>query len=263
MIRKPLNWHGGKHYIAKYIIQLIPSDTVTYVEPYLGGGSVLLQKPQSGHNEIVNDIDGHLINFWRHLSDKKLFDELYNKLKLTPISQELWNFSKSDTSDAYNFMIWIRQSRQALGKDFATLSHSRTRGGMNETASSWISMIDGLPEVYERLRGVVILNQDAIKVINRFDKGEHVLFYLDPPYELTTRTAKKCYTHEMDRQKHIELLKRLSDFKSRFILSGYRCKLYDKYCTKNNWNLKEIEIDNKSGGGKTKQKRVECLWTNF
>jgi hypothetical protein len=39
----PLKWHGGKHYLAAKIVDLMPSH-IHYVEPYFGGGAVLLAK---------------------------------------------------------------------------------------------------------------------------------------------------------------------------------------------------------------------------
>ncbi len=52
-LRPPVKRHGGKHYLAARIIEMIPSH-IHYVEPYFGGGAVLLQKPASlieGHSE--------------------------------------------------------------------------------------------------------------------------------------------------------------------------------------------------------------------
>ncbi len=62
-LTQPLKWHGGKHYLAKRIIELMP-EHVHYVEPYFGGGAVLLQKDPEGVSEVVNDIDGELMSFW-------------------------------------------------------------------------------------------------------------------------------------------------------------------------------------------------------
>jgi hypothetical protein len=35
---------------------------------------------------------------------------------------------------------------------------------MNEQASAWLNMIDGLPDVHARLRRVAVLNHDALDV---------------------------------------------------------------------------------------------------
>ena len=51
----------------------------------------------------------------------------------------------------------------------------------------WISAsVNGLAEVRERLEGVVILSDDALKVIRQQD-GDCTLFYCDPPYMHETR----------------------------------------------------------------------------
>ena len=76
----PLKWHGGKYYLASKIVGLMPSH-LHYVEPFFGGGAVLLARdpeddglwlfPNKGVSEVVNDINGSLINFWRVLQDPR------------------------------------------------------------------------------------------------------------------------------------------------------------------------------------------------
>lgn len=42
-LSQPLKWHGGKHYLAQKIIDLMPKH-LHYVEPFGGGLAVLLNK---------------------------------------------------------------------------------------------------------------------------------------------------------------------------------------------------------------------------
>ena len=65
-ITPPIKWHGGKHYLADWIISHMPEHT-HYVEPYFGGGAVLLKKPM-GTSEVVNDLHGLLTCFWKCLA---------------------------------------------------------------------------------------------------------------------------------------------------------------------------------------------------
>lgn len=285
-LRQPIKWHGGKHYLAKWIISHFPPH-LHYVEPYFGGGAVLLARDPkrdwlAGHpdcktrvdgrpfaehrggSEVVNDIHGELTNFWRTLQDPELFERLRRRLEATPFSQVEWDASfepgGDDVERASKLFIRIRQSRQALGEDFATLSRNRTRGCRNEQANAWLSAIEGLPEVHARLMGVVILNLDALDVIRSQD-GPLTLFYCDPTYIHETRTARDCYEHEMTEEDHRRLLETLRSVQGKVILSGYHNPLYDR--TLADWRTAEKIIDNKSGGGKTKQKRIEVLWMNF
>lgn len=47
-MKSPLRYPGGKSRVAKQIADLIPHDTETYAEPFLGGGSVLLEVAKRG-----------------------------------------------------------------------------------------------------------------------------------------------------------------------------------------------------------------------
>ena len=133
---------------------------------------------------------------------------------------------------------------------------------MNEQVSSWLTAIEGLAEVHERLQRVVILNRDALNVIHQQD-GKNTFFYCDPPYMHETRKTKSDYEHEMSDQQHEDLLHSLSLIEGRFILSGYHSPLYDKVAYEESWRCVEIEIDNKASGQKNKPKKIECLWMNY
>ena len=272
-LTQPLKTHGGKHYLAKRIVELMPPH-LHYVEPFFGGGSVLLQKPVElieGHSEVVNDINGHLVNFWSVLQHPVRFGLFHRRCAAIPFAQEAWEYANSQMHDysddpvlaARDFFIRCRQSRQGLGKDFATLSRNRTRRGMNEQVSSWLTAIDGLPEIHERLKRVVILNDDACKVIRQQD-GENTLHYCDPPYMHDTRVTKKEYgEHEMSLHDHNQLLLTLASISGKFILSGYRHALYDQQAEQSGWHRIDIEIDNKASSKKVKDKKTEGLWMNY
>lgn len=282
-MHQPIKWHGGKHYLAQRIIELMPprvrnpnapaSDDpgwLHYVEPFAGGLAVLLAQNPEGISEVVNDVNAEVTNFWRVLQNRERFQEFERQLTVTPFSSSEWRgcvpaldlILEYPVESAVNFFIRCRQSMAGRMDSFAPLTRNRTRRGMNEQASAWLSAVEGLPEVHERLRRVVVLNDDAIKVINQQD-GPRTLFYLDPPYLHETRTVTDAYEHEMTDEQHECLLATLSTIKGRFLLSGYRSKLYDVWAKRRDWRRVEFPIDNKSGSGKTKQKRIECVWMNY
>src|SRR5262245_43714564 len=95
----PLKWHGGKHYVATKVLELMPPH-LHYVEPYFGGGQVLFARdpadrrlwwpgPTSdgrkadGVSEVINDIDGRLMNFYTVLKNPDTFERLRHWLELT------------------------------------------------------------------------------------------------------------------------------------------------------------------------------------
>lgn len=66
-LRSPVKWHGGKHYLASRIIELFPEHR-TYLEPFGGGASVLLNK-QPVEIEIYNDLDSRITRLFRVLPE--------------------------------------------------------------------------------------------------------------------------------------------------------------------------------------------------
>ncbi len=286
----PLKWHGGKHYLAKRIVALFPPH-LHYIEPYAGGLSVLLARDPSrdwlndwgyalaypdrlpsslrGCSEVVNDIDGVLVNFWSVLQDDKLFKKFQKRMVAMPFSKTEYNRASayltvrnSQLNDAIYFFVLCRQSLAGRMGSFAPLSKTRTRRSMNEQASAWLSAIEGLPAVHERLKSVVILNDDALKVIRQQD-GEKTLFYCDPPYLSETRIAKDVYRHEMAGDDHVDLLEVLTEVKGKFLLSGYRNEMYDGVARDFKWHRVDFDLPNHAAGGKEKRRMTECVWMNF
>jgi len=262
-IKQPLKWHGGKYYLADKIIQLMPSH-VHYVEPYFGGGAVLFRKSCDNVSEVINDLNSELTNFWTVLQQKDLFFRFYQIIINIPFSENEWEKSKTKrlntVESAVNFFIRYRQSRSGLGKSFATLTRNRTRRGMNEQTSSWLSIIDELPEIHERLKRIVILNRPAIDVIHTQD-GKNTFFYLDPPYLHHTRQSTNYYEFEMNEDDHKNLLSVIKNIKGKAIISGYESKLYnDELCE---WNKKTFDLPNNASGNKKKKRMTECLWYNY
>jgi len=275
---QPLKWHGGKSYIARRIVALMPTH-LHYVEPYAGGLAVLLEKDPEGVSEVVNDINGDLMNFWTVLRNPDLFPVFQRACEATPFSEELWklvveslekNNGQSDTflaqcepvRRAWMFFVRCRQSLAGRMKNFAPLSRTRTRRGMNEQASAWLGAVEGLSDVHNRLKRVVILNHDALDVIREQD-GEKTLCYADPPYLHETRVSKDAYSHEMTAEQHRELLSVLTTLKGKFILSGYRSKLYDDFAAVHGWHRKDYDLPNHAAGGDSKRRMVESCWCNF
>ena len=262
-ISPPLKWHGGKWYLAPKIVALMPPHT-HYVEAYAGGLSVLLAKKPEGVSEVANDIHGSLSNFWRVLQREETFCRFQRMLEAVPFSEVEWRESEQCDGDAVEravcFFIQCRQSLAGRMQEFAPLSRTRTRRGMNEQASAWLNAVEGLAAVHARLRRVAILNRDALDVIRQQD-GPGTLFYLDPPYLAETRTCDDVYAHEMEVDQHAELLEVVARCVGRVMLSGYPSAMYDRRLR--DWTRHEFALPNQAAGGKRKRWMTEVVWCNF
>ena len=65
-MKAPFPWFGGKSKAAPLVWAAL-GDVGHYIEPFAGSLAVLLGRPAVGRRvtETVNDLDGHLVNFWR------------------------------------------------------------------------------------------------------------------------------------------------------------------------------------------------------
>jgi DNA adenine methylase len=271
----PLKWHGGKYYLAAKIVRLMPSH-LHYVEPFFGGGAVLLAREPEDHNlwlfnnqgvsEVANDVNDRLINFWRVLQAPESFESLRRKVEAIPLARTEWveahahEYGQDSVADAVAFFVNCRQSRSGLMTSFTSVTRNRTRRRMNGNVSEWLGSVEGLPEVHARLRRVLIEKMPALELIKREDTPG-TLFYCDPPYLHETRISTDSYSHEMTEQEHRDLLALLLECKGKVMLSGYPSPLYDSMLK--SWTRHTFDLPNNAAGGDVKRRMTEVLWCNF
>ena len=85
--RPALHWPGGKSELLKYLLPIVggtPHDL--YCEPFAGGLAVLCAKKRSRY-EIVNDLDGDVVNFYRIV--KYHCEAFLSECEMVPNSREL------------------------------------------------------------------------------------------------------------------------------------------------------------------------------
>lgn len=277
--------------MVKFIIDKFPpwSKDQIYVEPFCGSASVFLNLPKPYCVEVLNDLDGEIINFFRVLQDQENFHEFIHRLIWTPYSLDEFRRAlaiKKSTDNEYDdidcaWAFFVGQCQGLSGKS----GNSKTEGNWSRkfmsqhnisgTASDWRRFIKNLINVHERLSAVQLDNRDALTVIKYWDTDK-TIFYIDPPYMLSTRTkgGQKLYSHEMDDDQHNKLINTLLDIKGKVILSGYDSDIY-RILEAHGWNRFEKNVicgtscrtrssGLKSDGSGTKDRsRKEIVWTNF
>ena len=106
--------------------------------------------------------------------------------------------------------------------------------------------------------GDEILNGDAIALLEACLWSGREFVYLDPPYVLSTRTARRLYgDFELSDAEHVRLLDVLGGLPVPFALSGYRCAIYDDASSSFGWRRVDFEAMTRGG------MRTESLWMNY
>lgn len=256
-----MRYHGGKWRLAEWIIEHFSAHR-SYLEPFGGGASVLLQKPRS-HSEIYNDRWGDVVNVFRILRDPELASELKRVCELTPFARAEMQLSDECAQDP------IESARRMIFRSFSgfgsassnslhkTGFRSNSRQSGTSPARDWMHWPAHIDSFTKRLAGVVIENRDAIGLIWQHDKPD-TLIYCDPPYVQSTRRTRRrnsAYRHEMTDDDHLELGEVLHNVDGAVVLSGYRCELYDELY--GDW-----QRDDCHSYADGAAKRIESVWMN-
>jgi len=265
-MRSIITYYRGKGHSWRYIIPHF-SPHRTYVEPFGGAASVLLNKSPSAV-EVYNDIDSNVVTIFRVLRDYP--DELRRALELTPCSREEYVRclgpldGLNDVEKARRLIVRYRQVFGGRGQtatpgqwSYAVTQSSR---GMAGSVARWLSMIDAvLPAVVERFRRVQIENLPWQEIIRRYDTPE-TLFCCDPPYLLSTRNSHGEYAYEMTVEEHRELAEVLNSVKGHVVLSGYASPEYDEWYA--GWERVEFgaAMSARLDKGRSRDGRTEVLW---
>lgn len=207
-----ISWIGGKKLLRKEIVKRFPEKFDRYIEVFGGAAWVLFSKDKLANIEVYNDANGDLVNLFRCV--KYHCGELQRELSGMLNSRELfydfvaqcYTRGMTDIQRAARFFMLIKTS---YGTD------CRSYGCVKKDINV---MIEYLTDIQDRLKKVIIENEDFEHLLNVYDKSES-LAYLDPPYYGTER----YYQEKFSKDDHIRLNNCLKNIKGKFILSYNDC----------------------------------------
>ena len=138
-LKAPFPYMGGKSRIARVVWQRL-GDVPNYVEPFFGSGAVLLGRPAFDGNRIetVNDLDGHLANFWRALQHDPDAVAAYADWPVSELDLHArgdWLYYRPDARE------WVERLR--ADPDYYD---TKSAGWWVWFASCWIGGLPAIPE---------------------------------------------------------------------------------------------------------------------
>ncbi|RDH92169.1 MAG: restriction endonuclease subunit M [endosymbiont of Seepiophila jonesi] len=172
-------WIGGKRRLATTLLPMFPEHTC-YVEAFAGAAALFFQK-EASDVEVLNDINGDLVNLYRVV--KHHLEELYKQFKWVLTSRQNWDWLQStpteiltDIQRAARFLYLQKMAfgGKVDGQCFGTATTSRPRFNI-------FTLEQDLADAHFRLSNTYIEHLTWQKVIDKYDRP-HTLHYLDPPY---------------------------------------------------------------------------------
>ena len=172
-------WIGGKRRLAKHILPLFPAHTC-YVEPFCGAAALYFLKTPS-KTEVINDINGELVNLYRVV--KHHLEEFIRQFKWALVSRQIYKWlqdtPEETLTDIQRAARFYYLQKQAFGGKVA--DHTFGTSTTSAPRFNLLRIEEELSMAHLRLSRTLIEHLDWHKCIERYDRP-HTLFYCDPPY---------------------------------------------------------------------------------
>jgi len=253
---KPLiKWSGGKSDEIKLFEKYIPNDYDTYLEPFIGGGSLYFYC--NPNKSVINDIHPELIDLYKCIQQGQ-GNEIYEFMKNTPNDEETY-YKIRDTMIINNELDNAKRFYYQRKTCFRGMLRYNKYGKFNIPFGKYktINYDDLLNKDYETLlQRTEICNKDFTYIFeNDIYNNENNFMFLDPPYDSEFTDYGYCSFGKDEHRKLAECFKNtkikclMIIGKTKYIEELYQNYIVDEYDKKYRFKLydKRIgdEIDNK------------------
>jgi len=242
MLKPILKWVGGKRQLLEDITPLI-SKCSTYVEPFVGGGAVLLDMQPA--KAIINDYNAELINVYRCVRDhtEELLDMLREHERLNT-SEYFYKVRAYDREPDFGQRSDVERAARIIY--------------LNKTCFNGLYRVNSAGQFnspYGRYKNPAIVNEPAIRALAKYLNGDIKILcgdytqalkglrkgafvYFDPPYmPISSSSSFTGYTEGgFDYDEQVRLKKECDKLSSRgihFLQSNSDCEeirdLYSDY----------------------------------
>ncbi|WP_231643062.1 DNA adenine methylase [Ralstonia syzygii] len=171
-------WIGGKRRLADILIPRFPAHTC-YVEVFAGGAALYFLRPPA-EVEVLNDINGELVNLYRIVQHH--LEEFVRQFKWALSSRQVFKWlqdtppeTMTDIQRAARFF-YLQHHAFGGRVDGQTFGTATTTPPIN-----LLRIEENLSAAHLRLNGAYIENLSWQDCVRRYDRP-HTLFYMDPPY---------------------------------------------------------------------------------
>ena len=172
-------WIGGKRRLSELLLSRFPAHSC-YVEVFAGGAAVFFAR-NPAEVEVLNDVNGDLVNLYRVITHH--LEEFVRQFKWALTSRQVFKWlqeTRPETlTDVQRAARFFYLQQQSFGGKVAGQSWGTATTG---PAINLLRIEENLSAAHLRLAGgTYIEHLDWASCMDRYDRP-HTLFYLDPPY---------------------------------------------------------------------------------
>jgi len=253
MAKPIIPWMGGKTRLSKEILPLFPEHTC-YVEVF-AGGAALFYKKAPAKVEVLNDINGDLVNLYRVVQHH--LEEFVRQFKWAISSRQVYEWEKQKQPETLTDIQRAARFYYLQKLAFGGKVDGQTYGTATTTAPrlNLLRLEDDLSAAHLRLARVNIENLDWVKIIKKYDR-EHTFFYLDPPYFETAG-----YGVDFGLEQYEKMAELARSIKGKMLISINDHKVIQE--TFKGLSNKRLKINYTVGGSHNKKQAHELLIWNW
>lgn len=203
---KPLiKWSGGKSDEIKMFEKYFPQKYNTYIEPFIGGGSVYFYLNPT--KAVINDVHVELIDLYRSIGEGKM-SEIYEFMKNTPNDETVY-YDVRDKMEIHSQLDNAKRFYYQRKTCFRGMLRYNKQGKFNIPFGKYktINFNDLTNKLYEELLSrTEILNKDYEFIFQNYNDENNFMF-LDPPYDSEFTDYGYCQFGKEHQIKLAELFK--------------------------------------------------------
>jgi len=217
--RPVISWAGGKTRLLKHLLPLIPPHK-TYCEVF-GGGLALFCAKEPSDTEIINDINGALVAFYRNC--KKHCGALLKEIDLVLNSRQEFEdyIDQPGLTEIERAARWFLRNKLSFaghGKHFA-IARTQPLGARSQRMAA-------IRALSQRLDRTTIENRNWEQILDSYDSPT-AFFFCDPPY---FDDGGKCY-EGWSREELARFCARLKTLKGRWLMTFQDCREVRQHMT--------------------------------
>jgi DNA adenine methylase len=265
-----LKWAGGKRQLLKFIMNELPIQYNTFIEPFFGGGALFFELLPP--NAIINDINEELMNVYKVFQNSSMVKSLINQLRIHEnFHSKDYYYQQRQLDRLSNFKKISKVKRAAriiyLNKAcFNGLYRVNSKGYFNVPFNGKIKVNLVNQEKfnefisYLKIKTVRISVGDFSEVLKNAKKGDFV--YLDPPYDfINEKESFTAYTKQnfiqSDQKRLSSLCIELDKKGVQWLLSNHDTQ-YIRSLFKD-FTIKSIKANRLINSDSTKRKEIDEL----
>lgn len=252
----PFAWPGGKNALKKTLLEILPAHTI-YAEVFAGSAKLLFAKPPSEF-EVINDLNGDLINFFRVAKHRPaelaelLEAECVHAGRFRELKKKPDGTAEIERAMRFAYLVWF--SFGAKGEHFASLTArcAKARHPLD-------AVRELLQQTAARLARVLVEQRDFMDILERYD-SESTFFYLDPPYVEFGANGRYL---PLTAERRVQLFDALARLKGVFLMSLNDCPEIRSMAKQQRFQLLEVDVTYTLGGAHRRSKQPELLIANY